>query len=794
MLRNYFKIAWRNLWKNKTFTALNLGGLTISLCVCLMIFFWVKDELNYDTAASNADRVHRVSLILEAANQPNKEFAVTSPMLAPVLVQDFPEIEKAVRIARSSVLIGHEQEHFFTDKIFFADDNFFEVFGYTLLQGDARSVLKGTNAVVLTETIAKKLFGTVENAVGKTITSNDTTLLNVTGVAKDLPSNNHFHFDAVASITRLSPNSLQGWWNDSYYTYILLKDARSASSLQSKIATIMDKYNAKQNKEIGLRGLHFLQPLKSIHLKSDLRAELEPNGKMSTLKIFIGIGIFLLVVACINYINLTTAISFRRAKEIGMRKVSGAVFSQLFSQFLIESVLITLTALIIALGLSQLCLPFFNQIAGSSISLSSHLSLEVIVILIAFAILLGIVSGLYPAAYLAGVRPVKALKKITEKHKGSFSLRQVLVVSQFSLSIILIIATIVALKQLRYMQSQNLGFDKEQVIAFPLRNQAEALAKETIKEEFRKISGVSQATSSSSTPGKRLSNITVLPEGVPADHIQTMNTLAIDYDFIETYKLKITAGRAFSSNFNDSSVFILNETAVKELGWGSPQNAIGKGFNWGLGKEGKIIGVVQDFHFNSLQQKVMPVVMHLLGTNWYDYVSVRVNTSNTRQIIGGLQSSWTKMFPSHPFEYFFVDEDYDKQYQTEQRLTNLSIIFSMLTIFISCLGLLGLVMVAVAHRTKEIGVRKVLGASVSGITVLLSKDFLKLVGIALIIASPVAWWLMNTWLQEFAFRITIPMWVFGLAGLLAVSIAVITISFRAIAAAMANPVKSLRTE
>ena len=794
MIKNFFITAWRNLKRNKTFTLLNLGGLTLSLTAALVIFFWITSELNFDKSGANADRVYRVGLTLEATNQPDKQFAVTSPLLAPVLLKDYPEVEKAVRLTPGNVMITNQQEHFFTDKFLYADYDFFECFGYTLLKGNPSTVLLGRNSAVVTETIAKKLFGEASIAIGKTILVDDTTLLNITGVAKDLSTNNHFHFDVVAPILLLGPDALTGWWNDSYYTYLLLKDPKSANPFEQKMATVMDRYNAEQNKALGFRGLHFLQPISKIHLNSELRGELESNGSIKSIRIFTGIAIFLLIVACINYINLTTANSFRRAKEIGLRKVSGAAFYQLFGQFISESVLIVLIALLFAIGATQLCLPFFNMLAGTQISLLENFSFSFVLYLIGSGVIIGFVAGLYPAFYLSKVRPVQALKKIAGKEGGSFPLRRILVVFQFSLTIILIIATFVAVKQLQYMQSQNLGLHNDQVVSVPLRNAEESINKEIIKEEFQKINGVEFVTSSSSTPGRRLSNIVVLPEGVASEHTQTMNTLAVDDSFFATYGIEIAAGRGFSTAFNDSNSFVLNETAVKELGWGKPENAIGKGFEWGLGKKGKIIGVVKDFHFNSLQKELTPIVMHLLGSNWYGYVSARVNVVEASGVLANMQLTWKKLLPNHPFEYFFVDEDFNKQYQSDRRLANLSTVFSLFIICISCMGLFGLVMIAISHRIKEIGIRKVLGASVAGVTLLVSKDFLKLVLIAFIIATPLAWILMNKWLLGYAYRISIPWWIFMVAGFAAFLIAFITISVRALNAALINPVKSLRAE
>ncbi len=799
MFKNYFKIAWRNLFKNKTFTILNLGGLAISFAACIVIFCWVSDELSYDTAGTNADNVFRIALTLQSKGQPDKQFAVTAAPLAPVLVKDFPEIDKATRFEFYGALINVKSNHFFSDKFLFADSTFFEVFGFPMIAGNPHTALEGSNSAVITESLAKKYFGN-ENPIGKIITCNDTILLKVTGVAKDIPANSHFYFDIVTSMNVLQQNNIDNrtnWWNDDYYTYISLKDKHAATALNAKITNIMDKYNAVDNAAMGINGLHFLQPLKSIHLYSNLRNEINANGNITALRIFIAIAIFLLIVACINYINLTTATSFKRAKEIGVRKVAGAALRQLITQFLCESVLLTLTALLLAVSLAQLSIPLFNKIADTQISLSAHLSFGVILILFLFSIVLGMIAGIYPAFYLSNVKPVKVFKNLREKKDGLFSLRKALVVFQFTLSVLLIIATIVALQQLHFMQSQNLGFNKEQVLAVPLHMQTESFQKEIIKNEFKKDAGVAMVTTSSSTPGKTLNNIVTLPEGVPQNAQQSMSTLIVDYDFIDTYKLQMAAGRAFSKNYpTDSSAFIINEAAVKEIGWGNPQNAIGKGFEWGLGKKGKIIGVVKDFHYNSLQQKVVPVVIHImpLYSGWYGYISVRLNTKDARQTINTLQKTWKQFLPGHPFEYYFLDEDYNKQYQTEQRLGNLSIIFSVLTIFISCLGLFGLVMVAVSQRTKEIGVRKVLGASVAGITALISKEFLKLVIIAIVITTPVAWWLMHEWLQQFAYRVQIGWWVFLIAGLLSTLIALITISFQAVKAAIANPVKSLRTE
>jgi putative ABC transport system permease protein len=799
MLKNYFKIAWRNFSRNRAFTLLNLGGLTISLAACLMILFWVTDEFSYDTAGANAARVCRVGLTFKAKGQPDKQFAVTAPNLAPVLAKDFPEIEKAVRFETYGTMIGYQDHHFFTSKFLFADSSFLDVFGYPMVKGDAHTALNGANSIVINESAAKRYFGAAD-PIGKMITCNDTILLKVTGVMKDLPATTHFDLEMVCSFHVLEKNHIDNtdnWWNDDYYTYVLLKDPAAVPALNKKIENIMDKYYGKENRSMGFVGLHFLQPLRDIHLHSDLDAEINPNGSITALRIFISIAIFLLLVACINYINLTTATSFRRAKEIGIRKVVGAERRQLVGQFLSESILITLLALALAIGIATATLPLFNQLAGTAITAQAWLSGRLFLLVLGFVFFLGAIAGLYPAVYLSGIRLVSIFRQGRGAGSGGLSLRKTLVVFQFTLSAILIVATIVCWQQLHYMQTRDLGFDQEQVVSIPLRTAKQNISAETLKQEMQKNPGLVAVSTSSTVPGRYLSNITTLPEGVPKDRIQSTYTIVVDFNFFDTYKLKMAAGRAFAKEYpTDSSAFILNETAVKAIGWGAPQNAVGKGFDWGLGKKGKIIGVVKDFHFKSLQQKITPMVLHIMpaASGWYGYLSARINTGDTRSAIRSLELAWKRILPDDPFEYTFVNEGYNKQYQAEQRLGRLSILFSMLTIFISCLGLFGLVMVAVAQRTKEIGVRKVLGASATGITALLSKDFLRLVALAIIIAIPVSAWFMNKWLTDFPYRIDIQWWVYVLAAFAVVFIALATVGIQSFKAALTNPVNSLRSE
>ncbi|HEY4335626.1 MAG TPA: ABC transporter permease, partial [Puia sp.] len=675
MIKNYLKIAWRNLWQNRRFTFLNLGGLTTSFAACLLIFFWVSHEFGYDKAGSTADRVYRVALTLHANGQPDKDFAVTAGPLAPVLAKDIPEVEKAVRFEGYGTTLGYEGRHFFTNKFLFTDSTFLDVFGYPMVKGDAHTALNGANSVVITETAAKRIFGDAD-PIGKMITCDDSILLKVTGLMKDLPATSHLDVEVLCSINVMLKAHIDGvdqWWNDDYYTYVLLKDPRSAAAVNRKIRNIMDTYNAKENASMGIAGYHFLQPLRDIHLRSVTNDEIKPGGSIAALRIFIGIAVFLLVVACINYINLTTATSFKRAREIGIRKVAGAQRQQLIGQFLSESILITLLALLLAIGIAIAILPLFNLLAGTQISAGAYLTGPVVLLIIGFAAVLGIFAGLYPAIYLSGVQLVKVFKQ-GRGAPGGFSLRKILVVFQFTLSAVLIVATIVCWQQLHFMQTRDLGFDQEQVVAIPLRTLKQSSLSQTLKQEMRQMPQLAVATTSSKIPGLQLNNIVTLPEGVSAAHQQSMFTLVVDFDFFDTYKLRMATGRSFSKDYpTDSSAFILNEAAVKEIGW-TPENAVGKGFEWGLGKKGKIIGVVKDFHFRSLQQKIPPIVMHILPvrSSWYGFLSVRINTGDNKTALTAMEAAWKKVLPNDAFEYRFVNEDYNKQYETEQRLGRLS--------------------------------------------------------------------------------------------------------------------------
>jgi len=801
MFKNYFKIAIRNLGRNQGYAVINIFGLVIGMACCLLILLYVQDELSYDRYHQNAARIYRVALQLHAGNAPVKSFAVTSPPMAPALLRDYPEIRQAVRLQNSAPLVGYGERRFYEDNFFWADASVFAVFTFPLIQGDAVTALREPRSIVLAEKMARKYFG-AENPIGKVLTVADTLDLKVTGVMANIPSHSHFIPDCFASFSTLSQifpsnrdNWESNWWNHGYYTYLLLDEQASAAVVEQRISRLTARYIEEQEKISGKQVL-FLQPLTAIHLRSNLRSEIAPNSDIRYVYIFSAVALLVLLIACTNFMNLATARSARRAKEVGVRKVLGAHCSQLVKQFIGESVLMSLLAFLIALVLVELLLPFFNELAGKTLALPLSGNAWLWLGLLGATLLTGIIAGGYPAFFLSAFRPVETLKGAFKIGVKGVLPRQGLVVFQYSISILLMIGTVTVYHQLEFMRNQRLGFDKEHVMVIPIRGD-EAIIRRfaALRQELLENGEVLGVTASSAAPGGRLYNIAIRPEGTPANQTKTMLTLAIDHEFVKLYSLQLAAGRDLSKEFSADSTqaFLLNEAAVKDLGWGSPENAIGKQFNWGLGKVGRIVGVVKDFHFNSLQQRVPPMVMHLYP-NWFEFLSVKIDGKNVPQALAFVESKWRGLVPGVSFEYSFLDASFDRQYAAEEKLGRISFYFSLLAILIACLGLFGLAAFFAEQRTKEIGVRKVLGASVAGIVGLLSKDFIKLMLVANLLAWPVAWYAMNKWLQDFAYRINIGWWIFALAGGVALFIALLTVSTQAIKAALANPVEVLRYE
>jgi putative ABC transport system permease protein len=792
MIKNYFKIAFRNLWRHRVFSFINIMGLTVGMTACLLIFLYVRFELSYDKFHPKADRIYRMVTDLKT---PSETVYPSGPAWAvgPHLQFDLPEVEAFTRVDYDNLLVRKGDIKFNEDGAIWADPAFFTIFNFPLLKGDARFALTQPFSIVLSETAAKKYFGK-EDPMGKTllITGEGKPAI-VTGVMKDMPENTLIKSDMVLSLVTITQQYAKGidneWGNYGPYTFILLKPGSNAVALQKKFPTFLDKWNGAEMKKMQMFPTLLLEPLKDVYLRSTRDGS---KGNMMNVYVFSIIALFILVIACINFINLTTARASERAKEVGIRKVAGAVRGQLARQFIGESVIICLIAFLLTLGLSSLLLSSFNQLAGKIISTGIFSNIGLLFLLLGIALVIGLLAGIYPAFILSSFKPIMVLKgRFATGAKGSI-LRKSLVITQFAISTALIIGTIIVYTQMQYMRSRDLGFKKDQVLVVDTNGDDK---RETFQKLVANLPKVKATTLSGSVPGGGHQGAYSEVENAKGDlQIANLDLYYVDFDYIPFYDIKMAAGRPFDRAYKTDSnnAMILNEAAVKLLGYHSPQDAVGKRFKqWG--HEGQIIGVIKDFHYHSLQSPIKPLTMRM---DWgrFGLLSIKLDPTNTQSTIAAIEKQFKTVIPNRPFSYYFMDEFFDRQYRSEERFGRLFLNFAALAIFISCLGLLGLASYSTMQRTREIGIRKVMGASVSNIINLLSKEFLKLVIISFFIAAPVAWYFMNKWLLDFAYRTKISWWVFAGAGILAVLVAVITISVQAFKAAVANPVKSLRTE
>jgi putative ABC transport system permease protein len=809
MIKNYLKIAYRNLVKYKFISFINIFGLTVGLACCMLILTYILNELSYDKYQPNADRVYRVTRTF--LNAETKAVSLTlstiSPPFAPLLKNDFGEIEDITRtISNGTTPMKYEEKMFNEDNVMFADDHFFNFFKADVVKGDPKRALADPYTLMMTEEIAKKYFGNDE-PMNKMIRINmgDYFDFKVTGVYKTFPANTHFHPDIVLSFNTLNDTLIYGaenlrtnWGNNSFFTYIRLPGHYDPKKLEKQFPAFVDKHMADQYTTIKpSQGTYLgLQKLTDIHLRSHTDYEAEENGDIKRVYIFSAIALFILLIACINYMNLSTSRSTLRAKEIGIRKVAGAERKEIVFQFLSESILVSYISLLLAIGLTWLALPWLNKVSGQNLTIDILLKWQIIVPLLLIPFLVGIISGIYPALFMSSFQPIKVLKGFL-KVGGGISFRKALVTLQFAISIILIIATGIVFWQMRYMQNKILGFDKEHIVTVPYATQLNDKY-EAFRNELLTNSNIKNVGRSSRIPtGRLLDAMGARMES--ADTLAPVNVdikfVSADHDFISTYGIKVLAGRGFSRDYGmDTSAFLINEAAAKILGFKNYADAVGKNFGYG-NRRGKLIGIFNDFHFESLHQKITPLVLLVpRGAGSYGRISIKISGSNIPAALDRIESTWKNFLPDTPYQYAFLDENFSRLYEAEQRQKTILIIFASLAIFIACLGLFGLSAFAIMQRLKEIGIRKVLGADTSTIVALLSKDFLKLVAFAAIPAFVVSWYFMNKWLEDFAYRISMPWWMFLTAGILAAVIALITISFQAIKAALTNPVKSLRTE
>lgn len=806
MLRNYLLIAFRNLLKHKAFSLINVTGVAVGLACFLLIALYVKDELSYDHYNTNADRIYRVTrTFLSSEGTPSLQLAQLAPPFGPLIKQDFPEAEQVVRTIGNDGLIRYGEHSFNEENVFFAEANLFKVFDIDLVSGNSDHALENPFSIMFSRPMAEKYFGK-ENPIGKIIRFDNQFDMTVTGVFEPLPAQSHFHPNFLASFTTFNDSRVYGadrlrtnWSNNAFNTYILLKSNQSDGSTDPQ--QIEKAFPAFQDKHLPTGGgvkpsswsVLNLQKLTDIHLRSHTDSEVEPTGDISYIYLFSAIGLFILLIACINYMNLATARSAGRAKEVGMRKVVGALRAQLIGQFLSESLLLVVFALSVAVFLVVLCLPALNDFTHKHLSFQQLLDPIFLSILIGITLLTGLVAGSYPAFFLTSFRPLGILKGQIASTMRSGKLRQVLVITQFAIAIALIISTVVVYNQMKYIQDYRLGYAKDQVLL--LKDAGDSTTNyETLKQQLLQTGAVRDVGRSSRIPSGRLlddQEAKAMKGNTLAPVHINLRSLRVDYDFIPAYQISMAAGRNFSRAYStDTSMIVLNETAVRQLGW-TPDQAIGKPFQYGPTK-GQIIGVTNDFHFESLHQRMAAMAM-TLSTGNVHWLSIPLK-GNVPAALSQVEAVWKQFFPQRPFDYQFLDERFDQLYAREQTQQTLFSLFAGIAILISCLGLFGLSMFMAEARTKEIGIRKVLGASELSLVALFSQDFLKLVVVALVIASPVAWYAMHTWLADFAYRTDIHWWVFALAGSLTVGIALLTVSFQSIKAALTNPVKSLRSE
>ena len=806
MFKNYFKIAWRSLIKNRAFSFINIAGLSIGISTCFIIMMYVQNELSYDRFNKNADRIARV--VFKADINGGKIFeANVMPPVAQAMKNDYPEVEDATRLqVAGAPKITYKDKSFKDDQMAFVDPDFFNIFTLPLIEGDAKTALQQPNTIIITRAIAKKYFGG-EDPLGKTLVfpDNKNVSFKVTGVIDNVPANSHFHFDLFASMLSLNDAKSDSWMTSNYFTYLLLKKGADYKKLEAKLPGMVEKYMGPQiQQSMGIslqqfitKGNHLgfaLQPLTSIHLYSHSNYELSPPGNAMYVYIFGAIAIFMLLIACINFINLSTASASKRAKEVGVRKVIGSGKIQLIKQFLFESALLVFIALLISIVLVQLALPVFNNLSGKNLSIPFNI--KIVAAFVGLGLLVSIIAGVYPAFYLSSFKPIEVLKgKFTPGNK-SFGLRSSLVVFQFFISVGLIIGTIVVWQQMKYVQNKNLGYDKDQLLTIP-NSYALGQNEEVYKQEMLNDPRVINATVSSYKPAGPSSGSNALAYPLGHDNeIMRTQEYHVDENYIPTFEMKMAAGRNFSKNFaTDSTAMIINETAARAFGW-NDMTAVGKTIVRQNSTRGNdvpfhVIGVVKDFNFQSLHEPITPLLMVLVPDVGLIF---KVKTADIQGLLSTMKLKWDQFNTGEPFDFTFMDDLYNKTYAAEQNTGTILNIFALLTILVACLGLFGLATYTAEQRTKEIGIRKVLGASVISVTKMLSKDFIKLVFISCLVAFPLSWWAMNKWLQSFAYRINISWWIFAVAGITAILIALITVSFQAIKAAIANPVDSLRSE
>lgn len=805
MFRNYLTVAIRNLLRHKVYSAINMMGLTIGIVCSLAILLFVRHELSYDTHHKNADRIYRATLEWHYENSSTGYYGTTSGLLATTLLQNYPAIEQVVRLHNveainfNDLFIKSKRTSAYEDHGFVTDTSVFKVFSFPLLYGDEETALKEPFSIVLTEKMGQKYFGK-ENPINQVLTLQDTLQFKVTGILAPIPKNAHFTFDFLISFESLNHtqasfmNRWMQWGNLGWHTYVLLKESASYDEIETHVQTITQQYGTAYEKEHKIRFVHHLQPLSDVHLySSNLQYNITPQSDIVYIYAFLSIAFFILLIACINFMNLATARAINRAREVGMRKVVGAYRRQLVTQFLSESILFTSITMSLSLIILFLSLPFLNTITEQNLTLNLFHDPFVPLYLIGIIITIGLLSGSYPAFALSNFKPIEVLKGSLKSGQKGIWIRKSLVTFQFVISMTLLILTTVVYNQISHMRSQTLGFDKDHMVVINFKKNPDVQRRyKTIKSEFSKIPQVSHISTSATIPGRffNFQNIRIkMPSG--EEITKGIRIQSVDEDYVNTLGLTFVSGNGFSNHQNPRESFLLNERAITYFEWGTPQEALGKTFNARSQKQ--LVGVVKDFHYTALQNKIEPYLIYHNPT-FFSYFIIKVQSNNLSHTLAELESTWAKLVPGKPFDYFFLDEDFDHQYRAEQQQMLMFSGFSAIAILVSCLGLFGLISFAAQQRTKEIGIRKVFGASISSVVALLSKNFVKLVIAANLVAWPSAYYIANHWLQAFAYRIDLVLWPFVIGTLTILFLTLSTVCFQAWKAARTNPVETLRHE
>jgi putative ABC transport system permease protein len=795
MIKNLLLVALRNLKRDKWYSLLNILGLVIGITFSLFLIFYIKDELSYDRYNKNADRIYRISSYIKEPEKDVMKMAITQFPLGPELKKDYPEVEEAVRfVGNPKTMFKNGDMRFYEDKVFVCDSNLFKVFTYQFVEGNPQTALVEPKSIVLTQSVAEKYFGKNISVVGKTLKNDKDEIFKITAVVKDVPKNSHIIYHMLISISSLPKDFANNWGGFGFYTYVLLKPNTNANAFEKKLLPLYDKFMAPIFAQFNIKIYYGVQPIPSIHLRSDLGNEPEELGNISYVYIFSSVALFMLLIACINYMNLTTARSARRGKEIGIRKVTGCSRTQLISQFLIESTLTALIALLISVILILIFLPIFNSLSGKFIAFRILLEPQTLLILIALVILVGLLGGSYPAFYLSKFNPISVLKGSLSKGSSNVNLRRILVIVQFSISMIMLICTWVVSSQLKYLRNIDLGFNKERVLSISANANGDIRSKIlAFKNDVRENPQVLSVSTASTVPGGQ--NI-----GFNLFSVETKNgftqkgvwNYAVDEDYFKTLGMQITNGRPFSGLSDTLRSIIINENMVKYYEWG---NAIGKKVKYPGDTSGfyfEVVGVVKDFNQQSLYNPIAPLMLLYRPNN--NGIQVKLDPRNIPQAVAGIEKSWKTIFPELPFSYTFLDEDFDSQYAAEQKRGKIFTSFSVLTILITCLGLLGLIAFTTEQRQKEISIRKIMGAGVGQIVPMITRNFVFLVGISCLFAFPVAYYFMNKWLGLFSYYKRLTVLPFLLSALTVLSITMLTVIFHAVKSAIANPSKSLRAE